>query len=105
MTNWQAKFDDEFNFIGINHQLEGLALSEDLKDFISNLITEERKAERERVIEALRLEAASFEDGMCYSTHSGGNCDWSCGEGYNQAVTDLEDKIAELNQAESGDNN
>lgn len=34
--NWKDEFDKEFTFTGIGHQLEGLALEEELKAFISN---------------------------------------------------------------------
>ena len=40
MKDWKEQFDDEFKFTGIEHQLEGLALSEDLKAFIQSLLEE-----------------------------------------------------------------
>lgn len=50
MKSWQTEFDQEFNFIGIEHQLEGEALRQDLKSFIRKTIAQTRKETAEEVI-------------------------------------------------------
>jgi hypothetical protein len=59
MTNlktneWEEEFDKEFKFWGIEHQLEGDALSQDLKSFIRTKLSEAHRAGAMEVIEDLK---------------------------------------------------
>lgn len=72
------KFDKEFKFTGIEHQLEGFALSEDLKSFIRSAI--------KQAFEATRVENKWKGDGLLITR----------GEAFEEVLTEVKEKQEEF---------
>lgn len=98
-SEWAIEFDESYGVLFYGDQ----KIYDDVKNFISQKKLEWEKAERERVIQALKIKKIKFK---CSAGHlcDGDMC---CGgqtdvvDGYNQAVVEVEEKIAKLNEADS----